>query len=142
MMQKDEPLPNKKVKKSTGKVEKLQEKYFCLKFLEVRLQGKREERFTSVCRMDASSINRHKKRWHNLPNTTASTFVPSTAPEVQALRQKYEKRQDSPKHTPATANTDEISSNSSEATATKEVRESLSASQDFPNEMKVDDNQE
>lgn len=59
--------------------------------MELHLQGKRDERFISMCRIDSSSIKRHKERWHNLPDNKPCCFVPSTAPEVALLADKYAK---------------------------------------------------
>ena len=67
------------------------EKYFCMQCLEISLLGKREERFATLCRSDTYSIARHKARWHNTPEYHTCTIVPSTAPEVKALRNRYVK---------------------------------------------------
>ena len=84
------PIPEKK-NKIVGLNTKKSEKHVCLQCMELHLQGKRDERFTSICRLDPSSIKRHKGRWHNLPNNKLCSFVPSTAPEVAALADKYAK---------------------------------------------------
>ena len=82
---------------STGKEEKKGrqyikgEKYVCLQCLEQHLKGKQDERFTSMCRADTSSITRHERRWHNLPDAEPFTIVPASAPEVSALRKSYDK---------------------------------------------------
>ena len=55
------------------------------------MRGKREERFASLCRIDQSSLKRHKARWHNTEETCCCTVVPSTAAEVKALRNRYTK---------------------------------------------------
>lgn len=79
----------KKIKVAKG--ERASEKFFCLECLELSLQGKgeREERFTTICRTDPSSVKRHKDRWHKLPSLQNCTIVPSTAREVRALKHKY-----------------------------------------------------
>ena len=82
------PVPEKK-NKTVGLNTKKSEKHVCLQCMELHLQGKRDERFTSICRLDSSSIKRHKERWHNLPNNKSCSFVPSTAPEVAILADKY-----------------------------------------------------
>ena len=76
---------------SRSQSERLQEKYFCLQCLEISLRGMREERFASLCRIDQSSLKRHKARWHNTEETCCCTVVPSTAAEVKALRNRYTK---------------------------------------------------
>ena len=84
------PIPEKK-NKIVGLNTKMSEKHVCLQCMEMHLQGKRDERFTSICRLDPSSIKRHKERWHNLPNNKLCSFVSLTAPEVAALADKYAK---------------------------------------------------
>lgn len=82
------PVPAKKTK-SVALNTKKSEKHVCLQCMELHLQGKRDERFTSICRLDSSSIKRHKERWHNLPNSEPCTFVPSTAPDIAIIVDKY-----------------------------------------------------
>ena len=65
------------------------EKHVCLQCLELSLQGKHEERFTSVCRLDSSSIQRHKERWHKLLERKTCTFVPISSPAASRIRDKY-----------------------------------------------------
>lgn len=84
------PIPEKKRKKVDNKADK-GKKYVCLQCLEQHLKGKQDERFTSMCRADTSSITRHKKRWHYLPDAKPCTIVPESAPEVSALRKSYDK---------------------------------------------------
>jgi hypothetical protein len=61
-------LPLEK-KKKVAKAEKAStEKFVCLECLELSLQGKREDRFTTLCRSDQYSIKQHKERWHKLPS--------------------------------------------------------------------------
>ncbi len=57
---KQDVVPDKKQKVVTAATKKL-EKHICLQCLELCLQGKREERFVGLCRIDASSIKRHKE---------------------------------------------------------------------------------
>eukprot|EP00795_Rhopilema_esculentum_P009842 gene9842-18420_t len=75
-----------------------------------QLSGKREERFCSIFRIDASSVNRHKKRWHSLPDSKSATFVPSTSPEVRELRARYKQILASYKSKPAAIKLDELHS--------------------------------
>jgi hypothetical protein len=56
--------------------------------LKQHLQGKRDKRFVTICRADASSVKRHKQRWHSLPNSIQCTIVPELAPEVSALKKE------------------------------------------------------
>lgn len=86
----NQPVPEKK-NKIMGSNTKKSDKHVCLQCMELHLKGKRDERFISVCRKDPSSIKRHKDRWHNLPANKPCTFVPSTAPEVAILAEKYAK---------------------------------------------------
>lgn len=69
--------------------EEKSEKYVCLQCLKQHLQGKRDKRFANICRADASSVKRHKQRWHSLPNSAQCTIVPESAPEVSALKKEY-----------------------------------------------------
>ena len=71
--------------------EKKSENYVCLECLKQHLQGKRDKRFANICRADASSVKRHKQRWHSLPNSVQCTIVPESAPEVSALKKEYRK---------------------------------------------------
>ena len=48
-----------------------------------------DEKCASICRIDLSSIKRHKDRWHAPPNQETCKFVPSNALDVQELRKKY-----------------------------------------------------
>ena len=50
-----------------------------------------EGRCATICRIDKSSVKRHKSRWHCLPKKESCTFVPSDAVEVHELRRKYQK---------------------------------------------------
>ena len=96
------------------KEDKSSEKYICLECLDICLKEKREERFATICRIDASSVKRHKARWHNLPHNEACTFVPLNAVEVKKRREENEiakesgiktpKEQPAAKHQPADAN--------------------------------------
>ena len=77
-------------RKKISKVTQPAERFHCLECLELALQGKREERFTMVCRADQSSVKRHKERWHTISEGfTRCTVVPQTALEVKELRSKY-----------------------------------------------------
>ena len=77
-------------RKKISKVTQPAERFHCLECLELALQGKREERFTMVCRADQSSVKRHKERWHKISEGfTRCTVVPQTALEVKELRSKY-----------------------------------------------------
>jgi hypothetical protein len=51
--------------KKVAKAEKASTEKFVL---ELSLQGKREDRFTTLCRSDQYSIKQHKERWHKLPS--------------------------------------------------------------------------
>ena len=86
------PVPEKKQKLSTkSKAEKSASatgKYFCLECLEDSLLGKKEEKFAAICRGDSSSVARHKARWHKIPESQTCTIVPSTSPEVNAIRNR------------------------------------------------------
>lgn len=89
---KDDPVPVKKQKLgSSNKSVTKSEKFFCVQCLKMSLIGKREERFATLCRIDESSVARHKARWHNTPESHVCTVIPSTAPEVTALRNQYGK---------------------------------------------------
>lgn len=81
---KNNQLSDDKAKKS--------EKHVCLECMELHLKGKIEKRFTTICRADKTSINRHKDRWHKLPNSKSCTIVPSSAPEVASLEDNYGKK--------------------------------------------------
>ena len=82
-------IPSEKKKKVT-KVPQPAERFHCLECLELALQGKREERFTTLCRADQSSVKRHKERWHKVGGGFGKcTVVPQTALEVQEIRSKY-----------------------------------------------------
>ena len=70
------------------------------------MQGKQEERSSSICRPDNSSVQRHKNRWHQLPDREKCTFVPASSPSAVSLRDKYCKRKD--KVCPATSNLSEV----------------------------------
>ena len=87
-------VPEKKQKltmPSMRRPEKKNEKYICLECLESCLRSKREEKFASLCRTDASTIKRHKSRWHNTIETQACTVVPFASPEAKAVRERYAK---------------------------------------------------
>ena len=86
--------------------QKQKEKHVCLQCLERYLQGKQEERSSSICRPDNSSVQRHKNRWHQLPDREKCTFVPASSPSAVSLRDKYCKRKD--KVCPATSNLSEV----------------------------------
>ena len=87
-------IPEKKKKTDDqNKQPKNTVKYFCLECLEISLQGKMDERCVTLSRVNTSSVNRHKMRWHNTPQTQQCTIVPSTAPEVQQLNARYGKAQ-------------------------------------------------
>ena len=88
---KDPVLEKKQKFPSKNKPEKIPEKYSCLQCLEISLRGKRDEKFSSLCRNDPSSLNRHKARWHNTDETHVCIVVPASAPEVKALRNRYAK---------------------------------------------------
>ena len=77
--------------RSMRRPEKRNEKYICLECLESCLRSKREEKFASLCRTDASTIKRHKSRWHNTIETQACTVVPFASPEAKAVRERYAK---------------------------------------------------
>ena len=72
---------------------KIEESYICIDCLEVSLKGNRGEKYTSLCRKDNSSENRHKDRWHKGSNSSTCTIIPSSAPEVIALRKQYKGQQ-------------------------------------------------
>ena len=79
-------------KKKVSNVPQPAEKFHCLECLELAFQGKRDERFTTLCRADPSSIKRHKERWHKVSEDFQKcTVVPQTALEVQELRSKYKR---------------------------------------------------
>lgn len=82
-----EVIPEKKQKVSSEK-----DSFTCLQCFELHLKGKRDVRFTSLCRTDYSTVERHKKRWHNLPGTKLCMIVPSAAKEVASLKLKYVKQ--------------------------------------------------
>ena len=85
------PVPEKKQKLTISRPEKRNEKYACLECLESCLRGKREEKFTTLCRTDTSTIKRHKSRWHNTLDTQACTVVPFTSPKAKAVGERYAK---------------------------------------------------
>ena len=77
-------------RKKISKVTQPAERFHCLECLELAFQGKREERFTMVCRADQSSVKRHKERWHKISEGfTRCTVVLQTALDVKELRSKY-----------------------------------------------------
>ncbi|CAB3992085.1 Hypothetical predicted protein [Paramuricea clavata] len=82
-------IPEKRKKTLVQKKDKNADKYICLQCFELSLQGKQDEKCASICRIDQSSIKRHKHRWHTSPNPELCKFVPSTALDVQELRKKY-----------------------------------------------------
>ena len=49
--------------------------------------------YTSLCRKDNSRVKRHKDRWHKGSNSSTCTIIPSSAPEVIALRKQYKGQQ-------------------------------------------------
>ena len=67
---------------------KQRENHVCLQCMEQCLQGKQEERSSSICRLDNSSIQRHKDRWHKLPDREKCTFVPASSPSAASLRDR------------------------------------------------------
>ena len=67
--------------------EEKSEKYVCLQCLKQHLQGKRDKRFANICRADASSVKRHKQRWHSLPNSAQCTIVPES--RLKILKKEY-----------------------------------------------------
>ena len=75
-------------KRREEKSSKPPEKYFCLECLELSLKGEMAERFTSLCRVDESSVKRHKERRHQQTGQRKATIVPATAKEVEWLRKK------------------------------------------------------
>ena len=83
-------LPDTKKTKSSES-----ESYTCLQCFELHLEGKRDKRFASLCRIDPSSVRRHKERWHRLPDSKLCNIVPISAREVASLKQKYAKREKS-----------------------------------------------
>ena len=70
------------------KKSKLSEKSACLQCMELVMKGKREEKFACKSRTDAISVNRHKLRWHKIPNNSPCTFVPLNSPEIKNLRER------------------------------------------------------
>ena len=70
--------------------QKQKEKHVCLQCLERYLQGKQEERSSSICRPDNSSVQQHKNRWHQLPDGEKCTFVPASSPSAVSLRDKLQ----------------------------------------------------
>ena len=62
----------------------------CLQCFELlHLKGKLDEKFTSICRVDKTSIQRHKDRWHKTPEREVCTFVPGSSPEISMLKMQY-----------------------------------------------------
>jgi hypothetical protein len=59
--------------------EKDKAKYVCLECLELHLRGKLDDKYTSICCLDKTSIQRHKNRWHQLPGRQVCTFVPGSS---------------------------------------------------------------
>ena len=89
---KKDPVPEKRTKiEAKTKPKRAVEKYYCMECLELYFSGKREERFAMLCRIDVSSVNRHKNRWHTTSESCMYTVVPSTAPQVKALERRYAK---------------------------------------------------
>ncbi len=84
-------VPNKKNKPENVQNAKNPNKFYCIECFEASLQGKMEERCASICRIDKSSVDRHKLRWHCPPKKESCTFVPSDASEVHELRRNYSK---------------------------------------------------
>ena len=85
-------IPTKKRKlSSTGAKGDEQLKYFCIECFEAALQQKSDEKYVQICRLDNTSIKRHKFRWHLPPKSESCRFVPSNSTELQRLRQKYDK---------------------------------------------------
>ena len=82
---------SRKNPKFENKARELKEKHVCSQCLQLSLQGKHEERFSSICRLDSSSVQRHKERWHKLPERKACTFVPTSSPAACRIRDKYKK---------------------------------------------------
>lgn len=74
-----------------GKIKKSKENYVCLECLESLLQRKLDEKNACVCRINTSTINQHKRRWHTTVKSEACTVVPSRAPDVRQLYTKYGK---------------------------------------------------
>ena len=72
-------------------IKKLNESYVCLECLERSFDGQFEGKNASICRINASSIDRHKVRWHTAANNQSCTVVPSSAPDVRQLYAKYGK---------------------------------------------------
>lgn len=102
----------------------MNEKHVCLQCLELSLQGKHEERFASICRLDSSSIQRHKGRWHKLLGRKACTFVPASSPAASRIRDKYKNHgrlYDSKKQ--RTYNTKESKDPQCETTTTAELNQ-------------------
>ena len=109
------PAKQKKPSHKGSKEDKPSEKYICLECLDICLKGKREERLATICRIDASSVKRHKARWHNLPHNETCTFVPQNALEVKKRRAenemarekgiKTQEEEPATKHQPSDANT-------------------------------------
>ena len=56
--------------------------------LEDLLLGKKEEKFATICRSDSSSVARHNTRWHKTPESQLCAIVPSTLPELNAVRNR------------------------------------------------------
>ena len=75
------------------KATKIEESQICIECLEVSLKGNRDKKYTSLCRKDNSSVKRHKDRWHKGSNSSTCTIIPSSAPEIIALRKQYKDHQ-------------------------------------------------
>lgn len=86
------PIPQKRQHLGpTNKIEKSSEKCVCIECLELSFLGKREEKFASLRRSDSYSLKRHNDRWHKEEKSCNCTIIPSTAPDVQKLWNKYDK---------------------------------------------------
>ena len=75
------------------KATKIEESQICIECLEVSLKRNRDKKYTSLCRKDNSSVKRHKDRWHKGSNSSTCTIIPSSAPEIIALRKQYKDQQ-------------------------------------------------
>lgn len=117
----EESRKKPKCEMNTGE---MNEKHVCLQCLELSLQGKHEERFASICRLDSFSIQRHKGRWHKLLERKACTFVPASSPAASRIRDKYKNHgrlYDSKKQ--QTYNTKESKDPQCETTTTAELNQ-------------------
>ena len=46
---------------------------------------------TRICRLNSSSIQRHKSTWHNSPQTAKCTFLPTNSVDIINIKKKHKK---------------------------------------------------